>query len=266
MNRYHAIRINIAKILLAHDYVIIPNELKAYKTGRNFSGLIYVKKGQAEYCFNNGEKITVTEGDVFFLSSSSAYYINGSDNFFHYTVNFILGDASTQTFFDNNITVIHPSHPTTYIDLFSSLCLLWREQPLAFQLKASAILYELFYHFISDYLSSTDNNTTNLANVKTYILQHLNENITLKQLATAYNMSVSHFRHLFMKMYGETPISFRNKILISKAKEYIISGYFTIGEVAMHCGFQDANYFSRLFKRHTGVSPTEYKMKYYSQE
>ena len=60
-------------------------------------------------------------------------------------------------------------------------------------------------------------------------------------------------------MTGKTTTDYINGIRMEKAADYLNKGDLTITEIALRCGFDSINYFSRLFKRHYNVSPTKFK-------
>jgi len=74
-------------------------------------------------------------------------------------------------------------------------------------------------------------------------------------------MSVTHFRREWKKHYNITPLAYRNSIRLSFARELILSGYYTVSEIAEKCGFDDVGYFIRFFKKHTGITPFKYKQQ-----
>ena len=78
-------------------------------------------------------------------------------------------------------------------------------------------------------------------------------------LANLVNMSVTNFRREWLKLYGESALQYRDRIRLSYAKEYLMSGYYTVTEVAEKCGFNDVNYFIRFFKKNTGISPGKFE-------
>jgi AraC-like DNA-binding protein len=81
------------------------------------------------------------------------------------------------------------------------------------------------------------------------------ELINLDILAKECNMSVTNFRREWKKQYGVTPMQYRDSIRLYYAKEYLNSGYYTVGEIAERCGFDDVSYFVRFFKKNTGITP-----------
>ena len=70
------------------------------------------------------------------------------------------------------------------------------------------------------------------------------------------------FRRIFEKCIGQKPLDYLNKLRIDYAKELLQSGFYNIESVAAMCGFRDPKYFSTVFKRVRGISPSEYKKKF----
>ena len=112
-------------------------------------------------------------------------------------------------------------------------------------MQATACLYELLALLVSEILEKkhSTNSYLHLAAAKEYIEQNFNSDITLDLLANLVNMSVTNFRREWAKLYGESPLQYRDRIRLSHAKEYLMSGYYTVTEVAEKCGFSDVNYF-----------------------
>ena len=80
----------------------------------------------------------------------------------------------------------------------------------------------------------------------------------LKEMSLRSGYSVSRFCELFTKQYGYSPVSFVISERINLAKKYLLSGKMTVAAVAKECGFSSINYFSRVFKKFTGFSPSEF--------
>ena len=70
-----------------------------------------------------------------------------------------------------------------------------------------------------------------------------------------------YIRRLFKQEIGMTPVSYMNSLRLEHAKKLLkqqpVTGH-TAGEIALMCGFYDPRYFSRLFRRHTGLSPMQF--------
>jgi len=88
------------------------------------------------------------------------------------------------------------------------------------------------------------------------------ENISVKALASSMDISVSHFCRIFKKITGKTTTDYINELRLEKATAYLERQDLNITEIAMECGFDSVNYFSRLFRKFYHVSPTKFREVY----
>lgn len=91
-----------------------------------------------------------------------------------------------------------------------------------------------------------------------YIDEHFKENGCLDNAAALSGLSRRHFNDLFKAFYGITPNRrvINNKIEFSK--RLLKTDSFSVSETANMCGFSDVYYFSKFFKKETGISPSKY--------
>lgn len=99
-----------------------------------------------------------------------------------------------------------------------------------------------------------------------YITENYNKNITMVDAAKEINMSYHYFSKFFKEQTGENFVDFITNFRILKAKEMLKDESQTIKEIAYNIGYSDPNYFSKLFKKSTGLSPTEYRLLNISKE
>lgn len=92
-----------------------------------------------------------------------------------------------------------------------------------------------------------------------FICGHLDENITVKQLAEMNHINASYLSVLFKKETGQTISDYIQEIRINRAKELLQNPTVRVYEVAEKVGFQTAAYFAYLFKKITGQTPQEYR-------
>lgn len=92
-----------------------------------------------------------------------------------------------------------------------------------------------------------------------FIYQHLGENITLTRVAEHIHMNASYLSHLFKEATGDNFLDFVTLQRIGKAKEYLASSKFKNYELAEKIGFISYPHFCTVFKKMTGLTPSEYK-------
>jgi len=83
--------------------------------------------------------------------------------------------------------------------------------------------------------------------------------MTLEIVADHVGISPYYFSKLFKDRYGLTFIDYLTEIRIQKAKEEMLHSTKNLKEICYAIGYKDPNYFSRVFKKHTGLSPSEYR-------
>lgn len=93
-----------------------------------------------------------------------------------------------------------------------------------------------------------------------YIEEHYNEDITLPDVADYICISKNHLSYLFKKETGKTFSDYLIQYRIDKAKEFFSADTkSTVSDIAEKTGFHDTGYFSKVFKKATGLSPNQYK-------
>ena len=88
---------------------------------------------------------------------------------------------------------------------------------------------------------------------------HLYSPISVNELATLTNMSLSSFKREFNKYYGESPANYLRNKKIERASQLLQSSDLPISHIAWDCGFQDVAHFARVFRKYNGCSATEFR-------
>lgn len=81
----------------------------------------------------------------------------------------------------------------------------------------------------------------------------------IEELADKLETSKHHFIRLFTKSVGYSPLKYLTSIKLKKAKEQLTNTNLPLELVAISCGFSSSNYFSKVFKKEFGLSPTQYR-------
>jgi AraC-like DNA-binding protein len=103
---------------------------------------------------------------------------------------------------------------------------------------------------------------TPITQVLDYIRLNLRENITLKNLSEKACMSTTSFYRFFKRELGISPIEFVIREKLRCAKQLLKNPTIQVNEVCYLSGFEDSNYFIRLFKKHEGITPKQYQLLY----
>ncbi len=87
--------------------------------------------------------------------------------------------------------------------------------------------------------------------------------IDLNDLARECHLSPSQFRRTFRKLLGTSPLQFILNVRLQAAADLLTNSRLSVTEIAMKCGFNESNYFTRQFRQHIGISPSEYRKQRY---
>lgn len=111
--------------------------------------------------------------------------------------------------------------------------------------------------------SLPDSEGIRMNDIYQYTMEHYGENISLKRIAEVAHITPHAFCKYFKKHTRKTYMAFLNEIRINEACKKIISGEFSsISSIAYNSGFNSAINFNRVFKKTTGISPSEYIREY----
>lgn len=99
-----------------------------------------------------------------------------------------------------------------------------------------------------------------IQNVKEFIEKHYMEDISLSDLADTFYLSKEHLSRLFKKETGQNLFSYMMDLKLTEAKRLLTETDRTLDDIAFSLGFSNGNYFSKVFKKNVGISPSSYRM------
>jgi len=97
---------------------------------------------------------------------------------------------------------------------------------------------------------------------KKYIQDYYYEALKLDDISAMLGFNTSYFSGLFKKETGENFSDYLAQVRISQAKQLLIQEDMGVSDVAAEVGYQDLKHFSKLFKRLTGLNPSEFRKLY----
>ncbi len=89
--------------------------------------------------------------------------------------------------------------------------------------------------------------------------ENIASDISVDELAEKVNLNRTTLQRVFKQMYGITIFEYRTQVRMQESKNLLIDGDLSITEIAGICGYSNASKFSAAFKRHFGLTPTEWK-------
>ncbi|MGO3029979.1 helix-turn-helix domain-containing protein [Pseudomonas helleri] len=97
---------------------------------------------------------------------------------------------------------------------------------------------------------------------KHWLQQHIQTPYSLERVAQAATASPRTLLRHFKEVEGMTPLDYLHRLRVERAKQLLEVTLIDLTEVMEYCGYQDASAFRRLFRRATGVTPSEYRRRY----
>lgn len=215
---------------------------------RRFHGFILKLRGATEYAAGE-DRWLLEAGQILFVPQGSCYQIRQVEPGYSYVVNFTcpvemeMGKLPLPAGMD----ITQPAEK------------MLRSYQRGSAYGALSCLYGILEKTERRYVSPGEKQL--LEPVLAYLQQHLTDpEIDISCLADLAGVSQVYLRRVFKKQQGVSPAGFLIRQRLQLAQELLLSGeQLTVSQVAAMAGYRDALYFSRLFKRQLGLSPSEYR-------
>lgn len=130
------------------------------------------------------------------------------------------------------------------------------------EINWSLDIYKILAELSNPLHISTKNKTSyeeSIQDAKKYILEHLNEKLTVKNIANVIHMSPSHFSRVFKHQTGFSPYDFVLISRLNRAKDYLQKTDMSISQIAYETGFNSESNFIYFFTKNTGFSPSKFR-------
>lgn len=254
MNGFMNYDFNIERIILAL-FVTPHNSCKIHKN-RPSHGLAMFIDGVADYIFDNGKTVRVQKNQIVYLPKNSNYMVTGTECNLCYAINFEIDEEVPFESF-----TFKPKNAGSFIANFKSAEQLWKTKQHGMQMKCKAELYNILYAMQKEYLFSylPKSKYDIIKPAVDYIhRKYTEELLTITKLSDMCGITPEYFRSIFKGFYGVSPICYINNLKITRAKELLETGEFSVTKSAIQSGYSDMSHFSREFKKYFGLSPKEY--------
>lgn len=130
------------------------------------------------------------------------------------------------------------------------------------EINWSLDIYKILAELLNPLHISIKNNTSyedSIQDAKKYISDHLNEKLTVQDIADIIHMSPSHFSRVFRQQTGFSPYDFVLVSRLNRAKDFLQKTDMSISQIAFDIGFNSESNFIYFFTKSTGLSPSKFR-------
>ena len=253
-------------LLRIHNVVYVPGEgdsefvdingrlIKTFGN-RRYHGLVLKISGEAVYTIDRRYAVTTEAGSLAYLPMGQPYTVESIQPGPCFCVNFFIRQETALPAFAFPVRNYHKWYSS-----FSELLHAWNYRQPGHRAHVFSIVYDMFATVVEDsaaqYLPSRQKN----------VIQQLvsgldNESsaCSVTELARQCGMSETYFRRIFRSIYGTSPKKYLSDARFRQARILLTTTDLPIARIAELCGFENVYTFSRAFRTHEGVSPTEYR-------
>ena len=237
--------------------------------GRKDYQLLYVAAGKVRFYFDGVERI-VTKGSMvlFRPNEPQTYDLSSADKSETYWVHFTGGavEEMLQRYeIPSNEPVIFAGSSPDYPWLFRRLIQELQLQRANFE-ELLAIELQHIFLLISRYQQEEHRIAAQMldeiARAEHYFSENYHKNIVIEDYAKSCLMSANWFTQNFRRITKLTPMQYIVSLRITNAMSLLDQTDYTVAQIAEAVGYDNALYFSRIFKKHTGMSPSAYKNRH----
>ncbi len=159
--------------------------------------------------------------------------------------------------FDGTARLSAITRDANVLNCFDAICTCENKDSLAVTADIYRLLHLLFQNELVSFQSPDEN--TAIRESVAYIEQNFAQELNVASISKQFGYSAAYFCRKFKNATGLTPMAYLNIFRLEQAYQRIKSDSAAISEIAAQCGFSDANYFTRCFKKHFGAPPTHYR-------
>ena len=217
-----------------------------------YMDVTFVLSGNMEYIIN-GERILLSSGDAIVIPPNSQRGRVASQKPTNYCSFNVLIPEGFLPIISGRIPKCINSSIVYMIELFTAE---WKSKEQYYLNRCSSVFTYLYFHLANSYSSQ---NNLHIKKIKSYIEGHLFEKITLDHIAKEVYLAPQYCCHLFHREMGVTIVDYILSQRLEHAKQLLLSENTPLNLLAEKLGFSNYNYFSRVFKKKTGMSPSQYR-------
>ncbi len=260
MKLYDNENLNVTKIYTVNRYSTSKNE--TFPIVRHYQPKLPTQ--ELIFFFESDNEVTYNAQMLYDKPNCIRYLPKGTDSR-NYTVVSRCPSDCIDIYFDSDIPAADIALTLRDIpevkSLFLKILNIWNHKKPGYYGEAMSVFYEIITAVRAQqrrYLKSEK--AALLEPAVQYILSNYTApDFSYTALCNVCDLSYSYFKELFCKAYGMPPVKYVTLLRIEKAKELLVTGIYSVSDIAIACGFRNVYYFSNVFKKAVGVSPKDFR-------
>ena len=240
--------------------------------GHDYSEIVYIVKGSGIHTVENKEYRFI-DGSLFFIPSGLSHMISFDKETEYYDI--LITDEVVQSVTDifrsneddvsQNQEIVSNCTAGAYPKMCEICTMAHSEyESVAFGytdvlLAQIRIIFVYLLRYKGTLELNAESKHTAMPQILDYINVHYKEPIKMYEIAQMYHYSPNYFSKLFKKSFGMSFYEYVHKKRISSAKEYLKICDNSVDEICHAVGYSNSNEFYKMFKIHTGMTPSEYR-------
>ncbi len=230
--------------------------------------VVLVLSGSGTLMYEN-KIFSLQKGSCFFIDCMTPYYhqSNPDDPWELIWVHF--HGSSTREYYrffsSLSMPVLTPVSFTELREKFNNLLSVNKESNLSAEITSSRLIVDILsilMHEITSPKETASPHKINLENVRSYLDEHYTDKFSLDEIAEEFFISKYYLCREFKTLYGITLNQYVIAKRITLAKKLLRFSSYTLEEIATECGFYDASYFNKQFKKSEGISASDFRKKW----
>ena len=247
--------------LIYINYLQCQNGFRTKERSLDNPYFLYVHKGKGRFIIRNTE-YTCESGDLFFCPCGTPNTIVADE-----TDPYVLTGVDFE-FVEGKPQIQYSERFKEHTNIHNNRQFLWHTFEMigryssgdARYVEYTNVLLHAWLLLVSN-LGNYDSDNSAADEIAAFLRANDFRPVTLSELGTQFKYHPNHINRVFKRRYGSTLLQYHMDLRLRKAKELLRFSHENIGEIALKCGFEDLNYFSRVFRQNEGITPSRFRNK-----
>lgn len=239
---------------------------------------IYTKE-QPALCIINGKQIVLEPGMGLVIQPGDLHMLDMPPSSYILAIVVHLSFWSNREdaeLFDGRLlfqSLLMPWNPQEkkILDTFERIVECYRNKGYGYEFRLRILVGSVFADMLGQRMYKPREHSNKLHEsvfpaILAYIHQNYMQELSLENLVREFHYSKSYIIRIFRQNANMTPVEYIKRYRLEKAKERLFSSTKSVLEVAIECGFQNVSYFTRSFKKHTGITPGAFRAQRISKQ